>query len=127
MKLNKLLLIGFAVTLLSSIACNRKLPCEALSSDKEFYRASGVAYSSKEDLAYEKALHMAKRNLIKTISKDIATKTGTGEQLILDSLSKGIKLSDLEIICKHNDKHKGSFRCSIAVEISSNKLLHHYD
>lgn len=119
--------MGFAVTMLTNMACNRKLPCEALTSDNDFYRASGVAYSSKEDLAYEKALHMAKRNLIKVIAKDVSERSGAGEQLIIDSLVKGIKVTDLDIVCKHNDKHKGSFRCSVAVEINSEKLLHYYD
>ena len=127
MKIKQILILGFAVTMVTNVACNRKLPCEAISSDKDHFRASGVAFSSKEDLAYEKALHMAKRNLIKVIAKDISEKSGAGEQLIIDSLQKGIKLSDLDIVCRHNDKHKGSFRCSVAVEVSSSKLLHYYD
>lgn len=127
MKLKHVFILGFAVTLLTQVSCNRKLPCEKLTSDTEYYRASGVAYSSKEDLAYEKAMHIAKRNLIKVIAKDVSQKSGAGEQLIIDSLEKGIKLHELEVICRRNDKHKGSFRCSVAVEMSSSKLLHYYD
>jgi hypothetical protein len=127
MKIKHLFFIGFAVVMLSTTACNRKLACEHIETDKEAFRASGVAYSAKQDVAYEKALHIAKRNLIREIAKDVSTKSGVGEQLIIDSLEKGISVHELEVVCKHHDKHKGSFRSSVAVEMNRDKLLRFYD
>ncbi len=126
MKVNRLLMIGFAITMLLNVACNRKLPCTKIKADKTHYRASGEAYAPKEDLAYEKALLIAKENLVQNIAKDISSKTGVAPKLLSDSLSKGIKLSQLEVICKHKKKYKGSYRCSVAIEIESRKLIHFY-
>ncbi len=126
MKVNKLLMIGIAITMLLNLACNRKLPCSKIKTDKTHYRASGEAYAPKEDLAYEKALLIAKENLVQNIAKDISIKSGIAPKLINDSLNKGIKLSDLEIICKHKKKYKGAYRCSVAIEIESRKLIHFY-
>ncbi len=111
-------LTSFAVALLLITGCNRKLPCERITSDENYYRASGMAFSQRRDLAEEKALNVAKKNLVKEIARDLNKKTGMSEQLLLDSLKKGIKIHDLEMVCKHNDKHKGSFRCSLALEMA---------
>ncbi len=127
MKIKQLLYFGFALIMLNTTACNRKLACEHIKSDKESFRASGIAYSSKQDLAYEKALHIAKRNLIREIAKDVSTKSGVGEKLIIDSLEQGISIRELEVVCKHHDKHKGSYRSSVAIEMRRDKLLRFYD
>ncbi|MEA1873165.1 MAG: hypothetical protein U9N51_01890 [Bacteroidota bacterium] len=127
MRIKTLLHLGLAFVMLNTIACNRKLTCEHIETDKTSFRASGVAYSAKQDVAYEKALHIAKRNLIREIAKDVSTKSGVGQQLIIDSLKKGITVHELEVVCKHHDKHKGSFRSSVAVEMNRDKLLRFYD
>jgi hypothetical protein len=127
MKFKQIIFIGFALVMLSTTACNRKLACEHIKTDKEAFRASGVAYSARQDVAYEKALHIAKRNLIREIAKDVSTKSGVGEKLIIDSLEKGITVHELEVVCKHHDKYKGSFRSSVAVEMNRDKLLRFYD
>jgi uncharacterized protein (UPF0210 family) len=127
MKIKHLFFIGFAVFMLSTTACNRKLACEHIETDKEAFRASGVAYSAKQDVAYEKALHIAKRNLIREIADDVSTKSGVGKQLIIDTLREGITIHELDVVCKHHDKHKGSFRSSVAVEMNRDKLLRFYD
>ncbi|MEA3448343.1 MAG: hypothetical protein U9Q98_07840 [Bacteroidota bacterium] len=117
MKITGILLTGFAFFLVLTTGCNRKLPCEKISSDAHFYRASGVAFSQRRDLAEDKAINVAKRNLVKEIARDLHKKTGMSEQLLMDSLKKGIKIQELEVVCKHNDRHKGSFRCSLAIEM----------
>jgi hypothetical protein len=117
MTIKNITLTSFAVAILLITGCNRKLPCEKISSNAHFYRASGVAFSQKRDLAEEKAINVAKRNLVKEIARDLHKKTGMSEQLLMDSLKKGIKIHDLEVVCKHNDRHKGSYRCSLAIEM----------
>jgi hypothetical protein len=117
MKLKLWLFSGFAALMLLTTACSPKLPCEKISSDENYYRVSGVAFSQKRDLAQEKALNIAKRNLVHEIAKDLHKKTGMNEQLLLDTLKKGIKVHELEVVCKHTDRHKGSFRCSVAIEM----------
>jgi hypothetical protein len=118
MKIKPFILFGFVFLLVVTTGCNRKLPCERITSDENYYRASGMAFSQRRDLAEEKALNVAKKNLVKEIARDLNKKTGMSEQLLLDSLKKGIKIHDLEMVCKHNDKHKGSFRCSLAIEMA---------
>ncbi|MGC9332409.1 MAG: hypothetical protein ACP5DZ_11125 [Bacteroidales bacterium] len=117
MTIKRFLLTVFAFFLVLTTGCNRKLPCEKIPGDTHFYRASGVAFSQKRDLAEEKAINVAKRNLVKEIARDLHKKTGMSEQLLMDSLIKGIKIQELEVVCKHTDKHKGSFRCSLAIEM----------
>src|SRR6056297_1566282 len=117
MKLKLWLFSGFVALMLLATACSPKLPCEKISSDGNFYRVSGVAFSQKRDLAQEKALNIAKHNLVHEIAKDLHKKTGVNEQLLMDTLKKGIKVHELEVVCKHTDRHKGAFRYSLAIEM----------
>jgi hypothetical protein len=127
LKFKHYIFLGLAFFLLVASSCSTKLTCEKIHSDNNFYRASGVAFSSKEDLAYEKALNIAKRKLIMEIAKDISKKSGLSEQLLVDTIRNGIKIQDIEVVCRHNDKHKGSYKCSIAIEMSQSKFLHFYE
>ncbi|MFO7878743.1 MAG: hypothetical protein ACQES0_01780 [Bacteroidota bacterium] len=117
MKSKQGIFLLLAAIVLVSAGCNRKLPCEKISSDNSFYRASGVAFSQRRDMAQEKALNVAKRNLVKEIATDMHKKTGVSEKLLMDTLKKGITIQDMEVVCKHIDRHKGSFRCSLAIEM----------
>lgn len=124
-------LISFTAVIFMTLnftSCNNKIPCKNIDSDKEFYRASAVAYSNKRDMAEEKAVMIAKKHLVKEIADDMVKKTGIGEKLLYDSLKKGITMKELEVVCKKIDRKKGSFRCSIALEIpASNFSDLHFD
>jgi hypothetical protein len=117
----------FSVVMLLDSACSRKLSCSHIQCDTEYYRASGEAYSTNQDLAYEKALHSAKNMLVREISKDIHEKSGAGEQLLNKTLSSGLTMKEMKVVCKHIDKHKGSYRCSVALEINKKDMLRFYD
>lgn len=127
LKFRNNIFLGLAFFLFVVSSCSTKLTCEKINSDNNFYRASGVAFSAKEDLAYEKALNIAKRKLIKEIAKDISKKSGLSEQILVDTIKNGIKVKDIEVVCRHNNKHKGSYQCSIAIEMSRSKFLHFYE
>lgn len=114
------LYLFIAFLLISS--CSNKFACGDIESDKNFYRAKASSYSTKRDLSQEKALMTAKKHLVKEITKDIHKNTNMSEKLIFDSLKKGIKLKDIEIICKKYIKKKGSYRCDLAIEIPVSKF-----
>ena len=121
-------LSAILIFILNFTACHNKIPCKNIDSDKEFYRASAVAYSNKRDIAEEKAVMIAKKHLIKEIADDMVKKTGINEKLLYDSLKKGITMRQLEVVCKKVQRKKGSFRCSIALEVPASKFSKlHFD
>lgn len=111
---------GLFITLM--ISCGPGLECTDVTSGEEVYRASAIAFSTRRNLAEDKAFIDAKKNLLEEITAEIKTHSGMSEDLIRHAVKKGISMKRIDIVCSDCKRMKGGHKCSIAIEMKKSGI-----